>query len=286
MAKTVEQAFKTLRANLEITDLQENTVSTRQKNVREAAEKGLSVLDTFLTGSYRRNTMIRPLKEADIDVFIVLDPKHFDDGPAALLESTKKVMKTTYPKTPSISPNGQAVTITFTDFKVDIVPGFYRTGGGYYIPDAERNVWVPTDPKKHVEIWSAHNKTHNGSLIPLIKILKAWNKNRKVVRSFHLEALALRVFEGVTISNDWSGARYFFDKARHLIRVKLADPAGYNDDVAAHVASEAQMTTIETQFSAAYWSALECERLSSEGEEREAIELWQKIFPLHFPAYN
>jgi small multidrug resistance pump len=33
-----------------------------------------------------------------------------------------------YPKTPDISRNGQAVMITFTDFKVDVVPAFYRNG--------------------------------------------------------------------------------------------------------------------------------------------------------------
>ena len=68
MATTIPQAFQQLRSNLEITGLQSSTVSTRQTNVREVIQAGMDVLDTFLTGSYARSTMIAPLKEADIDM--------------------------------------------------------------------------------------------------------------------------------------------------------------------------------------------------------------------------
>ncbi len=61
MATTVKSGFRTLKSNLEITDLQQGTVSTRQKNVRKAVEAELTVLDSFLTGSYSRSTMIAPL---------------------------------------------------------------------------------------------------------------------------------------------------------------------------------------------------------------------------------
>ena len=71
MAKTILESFRELKTNLEITELQQSTVSTRQQNVRNAVESELNVLDSFLTGSYSRHTMIAPLKEADIDIFII-----------------------------------------------------------------------------------------------------------------------------------------------------------------------------------------------------------------------
>jgi hypothetical protein len=129
MAKTIDEGFEELRFNLEITDLQEKTVSTRQKNVRKALEDDFDILDSFLTGSYRRSTMIAPLKGADLDIFIVLDPKYYEaSGQAALLANVKKELRKTYTETPDISPNGQAVTIRFTDFKVDVITGFRRKG--------------------------------------------------------------------------------------------------------------------------------------------------------------
>ena len=77
MPRTIDDAFRVLCSNLEITDLQEKTVSTRQTAIRSVLEKDFAVLESFLTGSYRRSTMISPLKEADVDIFIVLDPKHY-----------------------------------------------------------------------------------------------------------------------------------------------------------------------------------------------------------------
>ena len=165
MATTIQSAFLQFKSNLEITGLQQSTVSTRQKNVRDAVAKELNVLESFLTGSYSRSTMIAPLKEADIDIFTILDVDyfhHYEDkngGPAGLLDLLKRSLKKTYLKTPDIIRNGQAVTITFTDFIVDVVPAFYRKGSGFLIPNSIGQVWMETDPKKHVEVWLTSNKT-------------------------------------------------------------------------------------------------------------------------------
>jgi len=78
MATTVQQSFLRFKQNLEITGLQASTVSTRQQSsVREVVERRFGVLDSFLTGSYSRSTMIAPLKEADVDIFFVLESKYF-----------------------------------------------------------------------------------------------------------------------------------------------------------------------------------------------------------------
>src|SRR5688572_5566383 len=112
MATTIDEAFRKLRTNLEITDLQESTVATRQKRIRTVIEADFAVLDSFLGGSCRRSTMIAPLREADIDIFIVLDPGHFaKDGQQSLLEAVRKTLLKTYTRTPKIRPDGHAVTV-------------------------------------------------------------------------------------------------------------------------------------------------------------------------------
>jgi tRNA nucleotidyltransferase (CCA-adding enzyme) len=137
MATTIQQSFSVLKTNLEITTLQSSTVSTRQTNVRAVVESEMAVLDTFLTGSYSRSTMIAPLKEADIDIFVVFDSKYYHNyngqngGQGGLLDLVRRTLLKTYTSTPDISRNGQAVTIRFSDFLVDVVPGFRRNGGGY-----------------------------------------------------------------------------------------------------------------------------------------------------------
>jgi tRNA nucleotidyltransferase (CCA-adding enzyme) len=188
MATTIAQGFSKLRSNLEITSLQSSTVSTRQSNVRDVVKAGLDTNDDFLTGSYRRSTMIAPLTRADVDVFIVLDSKYFADysnNQAGLLDKVRRVLLKTYTTTPAISRNGQAVTITFTDFTVDVVPGFNREGGGYLIPNSVTSSWISTNPKKHVDIWSTANSNHGGDLVPLIKMIKCWNREHsQLITSF------------------------------------------------------------------------------------------------------
>jgi Second Messenger Oligonucleotide or Dinucleotide Synthetase domain len=292
MATTIKQSFSELKANLEITTLQSSTVSTRQKNVREVMEAGLDVTDSFLTGSYRRSTLIAPLKEADIDVVVLLDPRYYhhyngqNGGPAALLDLVKRTLLKTYTRTPKISRNGQAVTIRFDDFEMDVVPGFNRQGGGYLIANSVTNAWLSTDPKRHVDLMAASNKAHNGDLVPLIKMLKAWNKNHSAFfRSFHLEVLALQILQGVTISNFSSGARYFFDNGREMIKKQNLDPAGYGDDVGKYITADNVEEAVR-RFQIAYDRAIKAEEYDKRDSVSNAVDMWSKIFGGYFPAYG
>lgn len=294
MATTILSAFQKLKENLEITGLQKSTVSTRQNNVRKVVENDLTVLDSFLTGSYSRSTMIAPLKDADVDVFIVLDSKYFyhydngqNGGQAGLLDLLKRTLRKTYTKTPDISRNGQAVTIRFEDFIVDVVPGFNRKGGGYLIPNSITQKWISTDPKKHVEIFSSANSAHDGNLVPLIKMIKGWNKNSgKYFSSFHLEVMALQILNGVTISDFPSGMRYFFNKARSYITKQNPDPAGYGGDVGNYITGQEEIQEAANKFQLAYERALKAEEYASRGYIKDAIEMWIKIFGDYFPVYG
>lgn len=287
MASTVNEAFKKFSENLEITVLQRSTVSTRQEQVRAAVENGMNVLDSFLTGSYCRHTMIAPLNKSDIDIFVILDPSHYSvNGQQTLLDELRKVLKKRYPDTPKISRNGQAVTITFTDFMVDVVPAFNRQGGGYLIPNANNNTWISTNPKYHVEYKSEQNAIHNGVLVPIIKNLKCWNRyNNNAFESFYLELMAIKIFNNVTISNYPSAMRYFFDKGREVIKYKIIDPAGYGGQIN----PLRNIQTVENAvklFQEDYEIALKAEQFNRDSNIEAAINSWGKIFGGYFPAYS
>lgn len=293
MAKTILDSFKAFKSNLEITGLQAATVSTRQQTVRTAVENGLTVSDSFLSGSYSRQTLIAPLKQADIDIVVVLDPKYFHNyngqngGQAGLLDLLKRVLKKTYPNTPDISRNGQAVTIQFTDFVVDVVPAFNQKGGGYLIPNSLTQAWLSTDPKKHVEIWTAANRNHNADLVPLMKMLKSWNRATSTfLRSFHLETMALQIFDNVTISDFPSGARYFFDKGKDYVTKKNPDPAGYDGDVGGYLNTEEKIKNAVSRFETAHTRALKAEDFASRSYVADAVDMWRMIFGDYFPAYG
>jgi hypothetical protein len=295
MATTIQQSFLKLKQNLEITDWQKETVSIRQNSIRQVIDAGVDLVDpySFLTGSYSRKSLIAPLKEADIDIFIVLKPQYYNNyngqngKQAGLLDMVKKTLQKTYTRTPDISRNGQAITIRFNDFIVDVVPSFKRQGGGFLIPNSVSQSWISTDPKKHVEIISAANKKHNGDFIPLIKMIKGWNKNNnKYFRSFHLEVVAFEALNEVLISDFPSGIRYFFDKGRTLIARQNLDPAGYGGDVGSYINTEEKIKEAVAKFQLAYDRAIKAEDYAARGYIEKAVDMWIKIFGNYFPAYG
>lgn len=287
MATTITTSFQKLKENLEITGLQKSTTSTRQENVRDAIKDEINVLDSFLTGSYARSTMIAPLEEADIDILIVLDSKYYEsDGQASLLDKIKRVLLKTYTKTPKISRNGQAVTITFKDFIVDVVPAFKRKGEGYLIPNSAKSIWIATNPKIHVDIMAEKNQNHNGDLVPIVKMIKGWNRNINYsFVSFRLELLAINIFENVTISNYPSGIRYFFDKGREKIKYKAKDPVPYGGEISG-LRNIATQEKAVSRFETAYNRAIKAEQYEKNGNIQNAVDEWRKIFGEYFPAYG
>lgn len=287
MATTIAASFTKLKENLEITALQKSTVSTRQQNIRDAVSNEMDVLDSFLTGSYSRSTMIAPLSEADIDIFIVLSSEYYEpEGQASLLDKLKRVLLKTYPKTPKISRNGQAVTITFTDFIVDVVPSFYRNGGGYLLPDSHQKVWISTNPKVHVDLMSEENLKHFGDLVPIVKMIKGWNKNiNSDFISFYLELLGINIFKNITITDYPSGMRFFFDKGQEAIKYKILDPAGYGEQIGGFK----NISTVQealSRFTTAYDRAIKAENFARQTKTEEAVNEWRKIFGDYFPAYG
>ena len=204
-----------------------------------------------------------------------------------MLDLIKRNLKKTYPKTPDISRDGQAVTIQFSDFMVDVVPGFNRQGGGYLIPNSISNTWISTNPKIHTDLIKNSNTIHNGDFVPLIKMIKSWNRNSgEYFNSFHLEALALKILEGVTITDYPSGVRYFFDKSRDWMNKQLPDPSGYEGDIGLYINTTEKIQEAYNKLQLAYERALKAESYASSGQIKNAIDMWIKIFGDYFPIYG
>ena len=288
-----DQAFERFRRNLELTGLQEKTVAARQQNVREAVAAQLTVVDDFLTGSYRRRTLIGPLKEADVDIVVVLDRSYRERGARAILDLVRRALLVEYQRTPKISRNGQAVTISFSDFVVDVVPAFklpwWSWNEGWEICDSGSDGWTTTNPKKHVELSSTGNRTHKGELVPRIKQLKAWNRNfGEPLRSFHLEAIAWSIF-GTSfwwhenVRSDWASARMFFEKAPEKVRYKLSDPAGLGGDVGAYLTGTALETSI-SRMESARDRCVKAEKAAKDGDLAAMHEAYGRVFGDDYPA--
>jgi hypothetical protein len=231
--------------------------------------------------------MIGPLAKADIDIFMVLNTSYYEKyKPAALLDRLRTVLLKTYTKTPKISRNGQAVTISFTDFEVDVVPCYNRQGGGFLIPNSKAGMWISTNPPVHDTATKEANKAHNGDIVPLIKMIRGWNREiNSAFSGFYLELMTINILTNVKISDFPSGVRFVFDKGREKVKFKQRDPAGFGNEVN----PLNNVTTVEdavSRFTMAYNRAMKAEDYARNNNIEAAYGEWRKIFGSYFPAYG
>jgi hypothetical protein len=292
---SVADAFEDFRGNLEITGFEERVVAARQEKVRAAVAGGLSVGGSFLTGSYRRRTLIGPMRDADVDIVVVLDRGYRRRGPRAVLNLVKDTLREEYP-TSKISRNGQAVTIGFSDFTVDVVPAFevWWDSATLDICNSGDGAWIRTNPRKHIEISSKINKRADGLVVPAVKMLKAWNRAAgRPLRSFHLEVLAWKVLDpgwrayvfgaGLGMGSDPENLARFFAEAPGRLRRKLPDPARDEGDLGAYLTDRARGEVISRLETAAS-RCQRAERLLVDGDVTGAAILYRKVFGDAFPC--
>lgn len=144
-----------------------------------------STTDNYLmVGSMGRNTSIKG--ESDIDVVYELPDEvfeRFDDyesnGQSQLLNEIRDVLKEKYPST-DIKGDGQVVVISFTKYKIELVPGFKQDNNFYKYPDThDSGSWKITKPI--LEIEEANNMINNTSTYrDICQMIREWKANNGV----------------------------------------------------------------------------------------------------------
>ena len=144
-----------------------------------------STTDNYLmVGSMGRNTSIKG--ESDIDVIYELPDEvfeRFDDyesnGQSQLLNEIRDVLKEKYPST-DIKGDGQVVVISFTKYKIELVPGFKQDNNSYKYPDThDSGSWKITKPI--LEIEEANNMINNTSTYrDICQMIREWKANNGV----------------------------------------------------------------------------------------------------------
>lgn len=198
-----ETAFFTrLVANVQLTTAQVADASGKHDRVRRVLNRHYYNVDSpsmnsFVVGSYGKNTEIRPPSDVDIlfrlpDAVYARFSGRTGNIQSALLQEVKGVLAAAFPAT-NIRGNGQIVDVPFATYAVEVLPAF-RTSDGKYL-HANSNgggKWRTTHPEEQrAQLTSANSAS--GKAIHLVKLAKAWKFNRGVsIKSFVLELAAVR----------------------------------------------------------------------------------------------
>ena len=186
------------------------------------------------TGSYNRNTAIRPLH--DVDLFFILQRSEYTDDISKLISSfrgktqsivtscKKDLIGTTKGPDISVIPVEHGILIKYPkenpQFMMDLVLAFPDANreDQFIIPD--ENKWIKTSKAEHISALKDANIKHSGQATKYIKLFKYWNiLNRKVkkreglkpLKSFFLEKLILDNLPSSPVSLT-AGITHLFEK--------------------------------------------------------------------------
>jgi len=295
LATTIASAFSSYRTNLEITERQESVVSTVRTNVVSAlrAEITLHAEESRLIGSYDRQTLTRYLKEGDVDIMVILNyGKHADwynsDGTVRCLDKFKSVLSAKYPATP-MQRDRNCISMQLAEFRFDVVPAFKNDGGDYQIPDSVDKKWLWTNPFTFAEKVTATNKSMGGYFVPLIKMVKGWNRGVGwPIRSFHLECMMVNRYATYAQAYSYdSMLKFWFDALPTYLQGPTYDPVrnqrvdSYLDNGA--VTSKRQVAI--SKATAAMRAADKAYGLQA-ADVPASIRNWQALLGEFFPSYG
>lgn len=288
---TVLQYFNDFASRLNLTDKQIESVNASRDRILTALQSSSKIYliyqkPCFYTGSYSRDTIIRPLD--DIDLYIRIDYSKHANGknPREIMLLFMQALRKTLPLTPmKISP--PCVEIKFSDKKFEVVPVVsYKDNDDLYdIPTSDLNGWeqcYPTLPNKWL---TQANKRNGGLFIPLIKMIKQWIRNnnlRTPIKSFHIELITDLVFSKYIIGNYPQGIFIWFFAVNELFlfnnRPFIPEPEGYGY-VDSYLFSKPFLLKI-FRNKVSNGLKLTCDAINqwSKGRETVAVNLFRTLF--------
>ncbi len=275
-----------------------------REHLRQDAQFGPHVVNTFLYGSYQRDTAIDDIKDVDIVVLTDFDHSKPENNPQNVLRQLKAAINRYYKDTENQQYQRRSIRVDDplpnkpgSELTLDVIPAFAPNGEDQplLVPDRELGQWIHSNPKGHIKHAERLNSEQvgNGRFVPLVKIMKSWWKYQceqrqpKAVRpkpkGFWIEVLVGQFFDSSKT-----------DYADHFIAVledalasfrtaagipQLQDPGLLGNAIRTNMTQEEFAV-----FLKAMTESLEtAKKAYAELNELASSVLWQKIFGKKFP---
>lgn len=222
-ARDVENALRRIAAEIEPTRAQKEGAQRSHNHLRALLDSGQiasRIRGSYLSGSYARDTAIRPLD--DVDIIFEIEPSYWESGllrtlpaPDRVLQSFATAIRRRYPST-SVYSQRRSVRLNLNHLDIDVVPAIPDTSdpGLILIPDRQSDDWIKSSPLRHSEVASRVNSKRSGRFKPLVKLAKFWNSNLPGTtrcKSFTIETLATRTFQSTPFDGLGEGLLLFWD---------------------------------------------------------------------------
>lgn len=253
------------------------------------------LVKVLLSGSYRRNTAVRPRKKGevtdrpDVDVLVVMD-YGLSKAPGEVLDFLYRILK---PEYPDIRKQTRSVGIESGLADMDVVPIIapYGMEGTLYIPDRKLEQWRETNPPRHTEWTTERNNASGGRFKPLVKEFKWWRRQNPTVgrkpKGFVVECVVAENMDYYQMNHAElfvSTMESIVSKYAFSILTKqvpsISDPGVPGNAVTYGMTFD----SFEGFYNKAKAHAEIGRRAIEEDDPEKELGLWRKIFGPRFPA--
>jgi len=198
------------------------------RDLLDTGNMGRIIADSYLSGSYARDTAVAPLD--DVDIIFLIQPEHWQTSwdkfwemkpnPKAVLETFANAIRRRYQQS-KVYTQRRSVRLNMNHLDIDAVPAIQSPtdANKILICDATDDEWIESAPKKHEALATRLNGRHGNNFKPLVKLLKAWNNglpSTASLKGFAVETMAARLFDSYTCPSLHEGLKLFFDFVCHL----------------------------------------------------------------------
>jgi hypothetical protein len=284
---SVSEMFSEFIGNLAISNT--DVISTRYGEITSALNKQFretesKTANTLQVGSFGRKTGINGI--SDLDMLYIMPKTKWDaynksGGQLKLLQDTKDAILKRYPTT-KVKVDRLVVTVTYTNFHVEVQPVFEQDDGSFKYPDTSNGgSWKITKPKEEMAAISDTDSDKNLNLRRLCKMARAWkNKHGVAMGGLLIDTLAYNFLNTTTEYDKRSYAFYdwlsrdFFKYLSELPEQSKYSAPGSRQDV-----------KVKKPFQRKAKKAYNLCLKAIEAENNKSVnDKWKKVYGRPFPA--
>lgn len=240
--------------------------------------------NTLRVGSFGRSTGIKGI--SDLDMLYIMPRTQWsiysnDGGQLRLLGDAKEAILKRYATT-DIKIDRLVVTVTYTNFRVEVQPVFEQNDGSFLYPDTKHSgSWKITKPREEMAAVKAMDAAKNGNLRRLCKMVRAWrNKHGVGMGGLLIDTLAYNFLNSTTdydsksyLYYDWLSRDFFKYLSELPVQNEFAAPGSR------------QRVRVRAKFQSKALKAYElCLEAIQAEKQANVNEKWKRVYGRPFPV--
>lgn len=284
---SVSDMFSDFIGNLAISNM--SNISQRYGEITSALNKQFrdtesKTANTLQVGSFGRRTGINGI--SDLDMLYIMPKSKWDNyntsgGQLKMLQDTKDAILKRYPST-KVRVDRLVVTVTYTNFHVEVQPVFEQEDRSYKYPDTSNGgAWKATKPREEMDAIADMDANKNLNLRRLCKMARAWkNKHGVAMGGLLIDTLA---YNFLNSTNDYDTRSYSFYDSMSSDFFKYLSELPEQSEYSAP--GSRQRVKVKKKFQR---KAKKAQKLAQEAidsaSSRGVNDKWKKIYGRPFPA--